>query len=250
MSMFQVFNATQADIVEFGYTFAPGIVVDLLETSGLRLTIDDILGIHGGDNYQTLSDRIRSGDFTFTDGDGYFQTDCALHLLKYGTLPEIKVKQVPSGLSGWATRSHNIADMDEWTEGESKFVVEPTAGKKLHLTGTKVLVCPNFVASNDMYFRVYMDVQGYGNIVVREDLYTNMNQLKAGAENIFVSPPIANGSDRGSPELVHIKYVYTEVITLDSALNMRLEIGIKDNTPLTTKSHLWVRIEGKSETVS
>jgi hypothetical protein len=256
--MFKLTNKTGADVDTLGKIFQNDVEVDLLEDSKLRLALEDIIGIRGGTKYEAIAALIRTGEWILSDGDQEFTKEQALHLLKYQQLPEIKVKQVPSGLSGWAATSHNIGDMTQWDNTdpenpESKFVIEPLEGRKLHLTGSKVLISPNFKASNDMYFRVYMDYEVapgvIQNIMVREDSYTNIKQLKVGAENMFVSPAIAGGADRGSPELVHIKYSYTEAITLDSALNMRLEIGIRDNTPIPEKFDLWIRVEGKSEKV-
>jgi len=261
MSIFRLVNQTGSDSQQSwanDFIFPNNVAIDLLEASvynevdyDLGFDLDSILGIKNGEFYEDIAALIRSKQWIINDGDSNLNHEDSLYLLKYGQSPILKSKLDFSGNSGKAFESHNFMDEAEWTEGESKFVVTPIEGRTLYLKGSKILVSEGCNANDDLYFRVFMDVEVapgvIQNVQVLENLYTSAEDLMLGADKVFSSNIIGNQDGRGSRALNHIIYEYEEPIILKSALNMRLEIGFANNqAPVKKDQVLRVRLNSTS----
>ena len=224
------------------FTFPADSYTDLLDNENLRLGLDDLLGIRNGIFFEDLRSLLKTNSWILNDGDSDLKLEDALYLLKFGQINTIKTINQFSGNSGVSFSSHNLADTGEWPSGESKFIVEPTEGRYLLLTGSKILVDENFIAASPMFFRI-----SAGGVTIREDVYENLTQLLLGAYSVNTSPKIGDTLNYGTLALVHIRYKYTEAIPLYSSLGMKLEIGFLENTaPKSAGSVLKLRIEGIS----
>lgn len=244
MSIFKLKNLTGLDSFQewCNYTFPNNQAIDLLNTENLKIDLSDIIGIKNGVDFENIRSLIKTNQWKLNDGDQDLSQEDALHLLKYGTPATIRARVDSSGHSGVALKSHNLANQEEWTNGECKFVVTPDAGRSLSLSASKVMIDDNFVADDSMYFRVFV-----GDLLVRQDLYESTTDLLLGCTSFFKSDKIGDVSSNGSPALIHIRYSYTEPIVLKSSLGMRLEIGFLNNRPPKSKnSILQIRLEGSS----
>ncbi len=268
MSMFRLINKTGEDqTVEWldNFVFPQNIEIDLLDAGSyvsgedtisydFGLEIEDLLGIKNGQHFEQVRSLLLTNSWILSDGVKDLQLDISLSILNFGQLPEIKAKSIPNDNSGVSFNSHNLGDMEEWTDGKSDFEIVPAEGTTIHLTKAKVMLDKLFAAPEAVVFEVWMDYvhpqAGLMNIPVKTIPYDTIDDIKMGADTVMLGPSVGEGiSERGSSETVHFVFLYEHPISLHSSLHMKLVVKFAENTPLEKKTLCRLRFEGQVETI-
>jgi hypothetical protein len=276
MSIYKLKNITQQDVLIDGiinpssgssFLFPVNETIDLIDSGQysegisyhLRLNKSDFIGSECGSLYENISNAIRNNQFILNDGDNDYSKEDSLYIIKYGMPLVLNTKTILDGNNSTDFNSFNFLNPSEWTtppvnddftNADSTFTITPDPGKALYLTKSKTILDldTQVEAEDEIFFRVWMHVEGLGVIPVKEDSYKNLVELMKGAELVYESPKIGNPATNGTPSLVHVVYEYGKPIILSSKTQMKLEIGLKNHSKPVSGNHLYVRIEAVSVT--
>jgi hypothetical protein len=114
----------------------------------------------------------------------------------------------------------------------SKYTITPNAGEVLRITETEVQFSEDVDLTDTVQFQVFMDIPGVGNIPVMTRKYKTMQDYINESNKSYPQIPALGGTGwRGMGEPIRIfRWDYKATIDLNSAANMRMEIGLVNNT--------------------